>query len=323
VTRPIDLLSVLAIVACCGVACGTAAAAPSQGRYHLPTLLEGSSPENRLPQSAGSADSWRPPPLPATGVNLDRQSDRGLYSIGRQVVFMFAPDRTYTVLARPGAVTDLELAPGEKAEAMAIGDSVRWLVQRTPSDIFIKPVESGLYTSATLVTNYHRYQLLLVSVPPGSPWYQSIRWDGRVFEAGSTSLLAFGGHTDPMPSARAPASSGGSGGSRFRNRAGSATPHILQLLGKTNMNYLIEGDAPWKPLRVYSLDGRTYIDFPPYILSEDLPALFVRGTRDEPFATVNYAVKARTIVYPHLFTEAKLELGEQVVIIRTGGPKHG
>ncbi|EQD76307.1 Conjugal transfer protein TrbG/VirB9/CagX [mine drainage metagenome] len=259
-------------------------------------------------------------------MDLDHQSDRGLYSIGRQVVFMYAPDRTYTVLARPGAVTDLELAPGEKAEAMAIGDSVRWLVQRTPSDIFIKPVESGLYTSATLVTNYHRYQLLLVSVPPGSPWYQSIRWDGREFVSGSTSLLAFGSRPDPQRPGHPvsdPASSGGPGGPVLRNRAVSTNSHILQLLGQANMNYRIEGDASWKPLRVYSLDGRTYIEFPSYALSEDLPALFVRGTRDAPFSTVNYAVKGRTMLYPHLFAEAKLILGRQEVLIRTGDPRTG
>lgn len=331
------LLMTFGIVGCC-VVCGHASAAARPSHYNLPTFPDGSAASggalNRLPrrsalgalpQQSGTT-SWTPPPRLDAGVNLDRQSDRDLYSIGRQVVFMYAPDRTYTVLARPGAVTDLELAPGERAEAMAIGDSVRWLIQRTPSDIFIKPVASGLYTSATLVTNYHRYQLLLVSVPAGAPWYQSIRWDSREFVAGPAALLAFGKDSDlPAPESGVPGGTAGEASVTDGPAAASAARlHILQLLSQTDMNYEISGKAAWKPVRVFELDGKTYLEFPPYAQSQNLPALFVRGTVDEHFQIANYAVRGRYMIYPHLFQEAELRLGRQRVIIRQAGEgSHG
>ncbi|MDE3208753.1 MAG: TrbG/VirB9 family P-type conjugative transfer protein, partial [Pseudomonadota bacterium] len=90
------------------------------------------------------------------------------------VVFHYDANRAYTLYTRPGAVTDLELPAGETVQAMALGDSVQWVVEQSPGHVFIKPVRQGLFTSATLVTSRRTYQLILRSLKPEGVWFQRV-----------------------------------------------------------------------------------------------------------------------------------------------------
>ncbi len=213
----------------------------------------------------------------------------GVYSIGRIVRFRYRPDQSETILTRPDAVTDLILPAGEHPVSLALGDTVRWVVARDAHDIFIKPVRAGLFTSGTLVTNRRRYELIFVSVPPGSPWYQAVSWRTR-------SLWALHG-TRPSPS-----------GSREK-----PAPHRIQApIGRPwyrrlHFGYRIHGRAPWRPVRVFDDGHRTFIELGRTV--QNMPALFVHhGHR---FSLANYRVAGRWILYPHRFRKAELQLGRR------------
>ena len=77
----------------------------------------------------------------------------------RLVVFRYDVNESYLLLTRPGAVTHLALEPDETVVALALGDTVQWIVQDKGPNVFLKPIRADLYTSGTLVTNRRTYQL--------------------------------------------------------------------------------------------------------------------------------------------------------------------
>jgi hypothetical protein len=84
--------------------------------------------------------------------------------------------------------------------------------------------------------------------------------------------------------------------------------------------YLLEGDAPWRPLRVFDDGAKVYIQFPSGLAQSEAPPLFVIGPDARP-ALVNYRVRGTTYIVDRLFAAAELRLGtapQRIVrIIRT------
>ena len=101
-----------------------------------------------------------------------------LPSDNRLVVFRYDANQTYTVLAVPGAVTDIAIGDDEELTiAPALGDSVQWRVETAGRHVFVKPIKSDLFTSMTLVTTKRTYQVTLRSSPQGGKWYQRVSWE--------------------------------------------------------------------------------------------------------------------------------------------------
>ena len=84
--------------------------------------------------------------------------------------------------------------------------------------------------------------------------------------------------------------------------------------------YRLEGDAPWKPLRVFDDGAKVYIQFPANLKQGDAPPLFVISN-DGKAALINYRVKGATYIVDRLFAAAELRLGTEpqqlVRIVRT------
>ncbi len=221
------------------------------------------------------------------------------YSAGRVIHFRYQPDRSYTILTRPDAVTDLVLAPGEHPENLALGDTVRWVVAQDAEDVYIKPIRAGLFTSATLLTNRRRYELILVSVPAGSPWYQAVSWPLHSLWVLHKGLGQVSIHPAPEATSRA---------------------HLSRVRWYRHLNtaYRLSGRAPWRPLAVFD-DGReTYIELAPGV--QNMPALFVRQGRH--LALVNYRVAGHWIIFPGRFRSAELRLGHREIrIYRLARPR--
>jgi type IV secretion system protein VirB9 len=91
-------------------------------------------------------------------------------------------------------------------------------------------------------------------------------------------------------------------------------------IDRLKFRYRLEGDAPWKPLRVFDDGAKVYIQFPVNLKQGEAPPLFVIGPDGKP-ALVNYRVKGSTYVVDRLFAAAELRLGaapQQIVrIVRT------
>lgn len=205
----------------------------------------------------------------------------------RLVVFRYDANDSYLLLTRPGAVTHLVLEPDETVVALALGDTVQWIVQDKGPNVFLKPIRAGLYTSGTLVTSRRTYQLGLRSSPEGGTWYQRVSWT-------YPDLLAIS--RDPLPRDAVPPAR------PERERAVSEGVPIERL----NFDYRITGHAAFRPVQVLD-DGRfTYIQMPASL--QEMPALFVAG-ESEQGERVNYLVRGRFMVVQRLADRFLLRLG--------------
>jgi len=225
----------------------------------------------------------------------------------RLVVFSYDENNTYTVLAIPDAVTDIQLTKGEKITAMAVGDSLQWVIAKADDHVFVKPAKPNIFTSATIVTDKRTYQLTLRSSPIGGKWYQRVSWS-------YPNVLVYQEQV-----------------ARVEEDLNRKTEDRLELKRKNleaivvndsnqrtqfpveamNFDYQIKGNAPFKPKTVFD-DGKfTYIG-----LSKDqeLPAFFLRDDEGK-YELVNYIRDGEFLKVQRLFKVGVLKLANKEIVI--------
>jgi type IV secretion system protein VirB9 len=206
----------------------------------------------------------------------------------------------FVVAARPGRVTDIALQPGETLSAtgaVAAGDTVRWIVGESESGsgagrqthVLVKPTTADIATNLVVSTDRRVYHLELKASDRG--YTPAVSW--RYPEG---ELIALKGPpAGPKPPDPAPA---------------KAEPPAFDL-ARLNFCYRIEGQAPWRPERVYDDGRRTVIDFPASISSGEMPPLFVMSAKGDATELVNYRVEGRRMIVDRLFQVAELRMGAE------------
>jgi type IV secretion system protein TrbG len=195
------------------------------------------------------------------GLKYGRQWDRNRVSPARgddgSTVFVFGATMPVVVCA-PLYVCDLMLQEGESVNDLNIGDKVRWRI--TPATqgvgasavthLIIKPSDIGLTTNMVITTNRRAYTIKLVS--------RRQDWMPRVsFDYPDNVSAEWGVYRSRQKAAR---------------EAQEAA--VAQDMSHPDFGYRISGDdPPWRPVRVYAVNGKTYIQFPRDIAHGDLPAL--------------------------------------------------
>jgi type IV secretion system protein VirB9 len=83
----------------------------------------------------------------------------------------YAPDQVVTLQVAPGYQLTVELAPDEQIENVAVGDSGAWQVtaNRRGDRLFIKPLQQGVTTNMTVITNARVYAIDLVPLFGATP----------------------------------------------------------------------------------------------------------------------------------------------------------
>ncbi|MCC6776961.1 MAG: P-type conjugative transfer protein TrbG [Hyphomicrobiales bacterium] len=215
-------------------------------------------------------------------------------------VYPYTNGALYQLYAAVNQVTDVALEVGEKLVSVSAGDTVRWVVGDTASGegksaqvhILVKPIAPDLTTNLVITTDRRTYHLELHATE--KTYMASVSWTYP-----SAALLAL---------KREPEASW------VTTVDAEPDPAALRF------RYRIEGDAPWKPQRVFDDGTKVYIQFPSGLKQGEAPPLFVIGGDGKP-ALVNYRVKGNTYVVDRLFAAAELRLGtatQQVVrIVRT------
>lgn len=231
----------------------------------------------------------------------------------RLVQFVYDPNNTYTILARPGDITAIQIGSDEQVVAMALGDTLRWITAKAPGFIFVKPSDKELVTSATLVTNKRSYQLTLRAGPMDGRFYQRVSWsypDSIVISEDVPPLA-------PMPpSGLAQTQSKQSQkptGETPSDTTGTSLPTEAVNLEKLNFNYTVTGKAEFKPEQVFD-DGKfTWIKLSDSVQS--FPAVFVVPSEKGSAQVPNFTVKGRFIVIHRKSYQTILRLGEEEVRI--------
>ncbi|MBC7780519.1 MAG: TrbG/VirB9 family P-type conjugative transfer protein [Proteobacteria bacterium] len=214
----------------------------------------------------------------------------------RLVVFRYDANDSYLILTRPGAVTHLALDPDESVVALALGDTVQWIVQDKGPHVFVKPIRSDLFTSGTLVTNRRAYQLAFRSSPEGGTWYQRVSW----------------AHPELVAIARDAETNRAKLEDEARRMREAQTVAQRLPLERLNFAYAIRGQGRFRPAQVLD-DGRfTYIRLPAAL--PEMPALFVLGENGEG-ELVNYTMRGEFLVVQRLADRFTLRLGRAEVTI--------
>jgi type IV secretion system protein TrbG len=165
-----------------------------------------------------------------------------------------------SVVCSPLEVCDIALQAGEVVNSIHIGDKVRWSVLpavagagagRT-THLIVKPSDAGLVSSILVYTDQRIYSIKLISTQAQWTPLTGFTYPDTAQTAwanyGATMTVDAGGKPAAAPSA--PASG-----------------------ADIDFDYLLSGNAPWRPERVYSTAGRTFIQFPQTMRYGSAPAL--------------------------------------------------
>jgi type IV secretion system protein VirB9 len=220
---------------------------------------------------------------------LERAPDPLLAAPAGMARFDYVETAVYPVIATPGRITDIVLEPGERLVAsgpIAAGDTARWVIGDTTSGagearrvhVLIKPTAADLATNLVVNTDRRTYHLELRA--SGRTWQAQVSW--RYPSSGAVVVVA----APPWP-----------------------TAPVLDL-ARVNRDYRIEGDHPaWRPLAVFDDGRRTYVEFGPGVVLDDLPPLYRTGSDGRSAELINYHVEGRRIVTDRLIDRAELRLG--------------
>ncbi len=209
--------------------------------------------------------------------------------------FPYDSDAEPTVFCKPLRITEILLAPGERVEQAAAGDTERWIVQPVDGRVLVKPKAAGIETNLIILTARHAYHLTLKS---GAKYMPRV-----AFYYPKEVLAAEANRRREL---------------EHRGEQNSTPPPLAKL----NFGYAVSGpDVPWKPVQAFDDGERVYIEMPAKLLAADAPALMVdAGGAD---ALVNYQVEGRYYVVDRLFQRAVLVSGtgkerQEITIARIG-----
>lgn len=207
--------------------------------------------------------------------------------------YAYADGALFQIYTSPGHVTNIMLQEGEELVGpgpVASGDTVRWIIGDTVSGngptrrvhILIKPTRADISTNLVINTSRRTYHLELNATT--STYMAAVSWTYP-----HDALIA-------LRTAEAEA----------ELTAPVATAIDFSAL---SFDYRLSGDRPsWHPARVFDDGRQVFIEFPPGIVTGDMPPLFVIGP-DRTAELVNYRVQGRYIVVDRLFDKAELRLG--------------
>jgi type IV secretion system protein VirB9 len=196
-------------------------------------------------------------------------------------------------------VCDVELQPGEQVSSVNLGDAVRWLVEPALSGggdeaiqhLVIKPLDVGLETSLMVATNRRTYHLRLRS--------HRTEYMPRVAFSYPESVVSKWVTVKKQAASR-------------QAQTGSKTTN--EYLGNLDFGYRVNGNAPFKPTRVYNDGVKTIIEMPSTFSQGEAPTLLVIRESGSMFkkddeVMVNYRVQDGRYVVDTLFEKAVLVAG--------------
>lgn len=261
-------------------------------------------PSNRLPAllllalpALAQAAAPAPPPavtLPGPGVHafaLDRTDAHPVAANTRLVVFRWSDQQSFTIRGLPAAFTNVEVPEGERIEGFYLSDPASWSFHVTEDQrrLLVRPAAPGAYATGVLVTDARSYELTLIAVGQGEPWFQRVRWD---LTEGSAATGIF-------TPARREADEGGV--------SLNIPPERLRF------GYTVRGRADFAPSAVFDDGVRTWFKLGE---SQDMPAIF--AITEGGIDVVDVALRGDYAVVARVSDEWLLKLHGNEVRVRRG-----
>lgn len=199
---------------------------------------------------------------------------------GVVTVYTYIDGLVYDVYYKPDKATIIRLEEGESIVNCLLGDPALWAYEtlgsveggKSYSYVLFRPYSQGIETDAHVFTDRRVYHFRLVGSAGESMVQVQFRYPG----------------------------SGSASGSGSRLLASSGTPSATEFsrgIGDLNFNYVIKGDASWRPVRAFSDTERTYIQFDnSFRTNSETPVVYLRrGGKDE---LLDFTAKGVTYIVP-------------------------
>lgn len=229
-----------------------------------------------------------------------------------KVTFLYGANLP-TIVCSPLMISDIELQPGEIVNDVIVGDTARWSIVAGTSGaegnesthLVIKPLDAGLTTTAVVTTDRRTYHFKLVSQPEGHTAYVGFLYP----EQRQAALKRKLDHQRKKQRYRT---------TQVVNTEGEATTADI---AKLDFRYVVKGQAPWKPTRVYNDGTRTFIRLPATAKQGEIPVLLVEKTETGEQVLVNYRIRNDAMIVDQVFDKAVLVAGvggnqEKIEIMR-------
>ena len=241
-------------------------------------------------------------------LNNDIRSMRG--RDGR-ITFLYGATMP-SVICSPLKITDIQLEAGEELKSIQAGDTARWNFSTDISGkgknevahIIVKPLDLGLDTNLLIFTDRRTYNLKLVS--------KKYAWTPIVNFTYNASLKSSLQNYKMYQKKRID--------TYKKVNSFEKSPQTKVDINNLDFNYEIEGDAEWKPIRVYNDGVKTFIQMPKDMGVKEAPALLILDSASNK-NLVNYRLKEDKYIVDKLFDSAILLLGvgadqESIMIYR-------
>lgn len=201
-------------------------------------------------------------------------------------------------------VCDIALEPNETVVDLKVGDSTRWIIERTASGsaqgmiehIIVKPTDIGLQSNLRIYTDKRTYYLDLSSsdkefmpqisfIYPEQALQNFAQIKSDLMNKLKTRTIATNSDQDPV------------------------------LIDNLDFNYRYSGDESLYPIRTFNDGKKTYLQMPPKLMNSTLPALVVvNGTHlfsEDDIAVTNYRIKDNKFIIDGLPEHIRLMSGNQ------------
>ncbi|MYG26985.1 MAG: hypothetical protein F4213_13340 [Boseongicola sp. SB0677_bin_26] len=225
----------------------------------------------------------------------------------------------------PLKVCFIELEPGEQlTDTPSIGDSVRWqffpkVQGRPPTErvvIEIKPAQDAQDTNLVIPTDRRLYSISLVNDPEHHTPILAFRWPDSEARAVAEGIerrqaeeLAAQEAREAEAASRAEVTATEMARSGVPTESGPRTAELL------DFRFRIEGDAAFRPVRVFSDGSRTYIDLHPRYRGP-LPAIVAGKAEGNAALNTRVSASGSRLVADRVVTDVWLQSGRERVRIR-------
>jgi P-type conjugative transfer protein TrbG len=300
--------------------------APSAASSFTSRLLGGTAPVLSEEERAGVAvtNAWR-----------DKSFSTMTSEAGVSGSVQFRYGESYpSIVCAILQVTDIELQPGESVTHINVGDTTRWSVESAVSGsgseqvfhLLVKPRDIGLSTSLVVTTDRRTYHLLLVS--DQTEFFHSVSFLYRAAPPPPTSPAAITAAAAAQGTP-APLSTPAARPARTRHHGdGKQVRVAMTEPDNADDSYAISGRADWRPVSVYTKEGKTYLEMPSSMRHREAPVLFEEkkaGWFHHEKVSVNYRVHDKWYVVDRVLDKATLVSGvgggqEKVDIRRIENP---
>ncbi|MBT9165433.1 MAG: hypothetical protein DDT25_00078 [Chloroflexi bacterium] len=225
-----------------------------------------------------------------TAFSLDRTDASPVAAATRLVVFRYSDQVSFTIRSMPSAFTNIELPEGEAVQGFYLSDPTSWSFHVTEDRrrVLLKPAAVGAYATGTLVTDRRSYELTMIAVGHGEPWFQRVRWDVATSGSAATGIFSASPEVDD-----------------------SSSPISNTSPEKLNFRYTVKGRADFAPVVVFDDGIRTWFKLG---ASQDMPAIFAITNRE--IDVVEVARRGDYAVVPRLSSEWLLKLHGKEVKVR-------